>query len=51
MLTEQINGYGEYEKIKAACEPLNGVIASEDLKDRLLAYLLKNHKFEKKIST
>jgi len=28
--TEQIN---EYENIKAACEPLNGVIASEDLKD------------------
>ena len=29
------------DKMKEACEELNGVMASEDLKDRLLAYLLK----------
>ena len=41
-----------YENIKAACEPLNGVIASEDLKDRLLVNyniinLIKNFRHNK----
>ena len=35
----------DYEQMKGACEALdgNGKIASEDLKDRLLANLLKYH--------
>ena len=37
VFTEITTGYDKY---KGACEDLNGVVASEDLKDRLLAYLL-----------
>ena len=35
MLTEEYDGL---EELKSACDALNGKIASEDLKDRLLKF-------------
>ena len=44
MLTEEYDGL---EELKSACDALNGKIASEDLKDRLLKFN-KNINIKKK---
>ena len=46
VFTEAMTGF---DKLEIACKDLNGVMASEDLKDRLLAYLLKKTLIETKL--